>query len=894
MKTLRRVIVFAVILKAFAVILPGPGQELQAGNIHRQVFDGEILPGEYVAFRWNGRRLLPWKVPEESLTKKARRAIAVSPAWLRSDLAAKLNNLSAETQDSLAGIILAETDPRLIDEIAFSIARLSARELTGRRFNPRIIAENARLIYEADSLFDYVELIDYGEPSRGGDWMSTARYRLEGGEGIQEYYELPCEVYYWYVVFPRLGREALAFIDPLTGEYAPPDSGGVFWRDYLMHEDTDPKRCASRHFVMEYPNLIEQVPASGEAAELVLTHFDIDPIPLIVDSEGSPLLCVFAWPGNQLDGQVIATPIPVELEEPDEGTGLFENLLRAGNASAMLDTAIVPEGFEDVRIAILKDRDPFGEPTIERALSSMGFRFRVFGSDEIAEMLFADSGFVKIIIPSGQPRSFYERLAESDSLWQVWMSTRELSPNRVIQFHGATDPAFPGDNWFGIRMPWGFDCALSETNELSITGYPRLKNLLSGTDYLWDNQPLNIPGDQALSRKASALEVIGYFVTQNLPDRCAEVPFYYRGADLDTTFEGDASEYVQSLRTPHPHRSLYLHYGNCGEMMNLLSASCRAGLVPVRNMIAHPVDHVWNGVYLEGRWRTYTAVRSDRGTRFDDGVYTRKNHYSVMGCRPDGFVTNCIADYFDSTFIAEVRVSDSAGRPVDGATVTIMTHWYHGDPPPKTHAGIGWTDLTGVARIEVGIRRDYFVQVFTPLIDWPELVQDTSERARKDTIPRTDPVLERRRGMRPEPIPLVSADADTIPGDTVRYNVTLPIALLKDQPDVDSDAVFTPGQAPRFFLQTPERILHGYSSYLGCNFTRAEPQGSVDLYVMDLPNYDRFVAGETFVPACAFEDTDSLKFSLPSLQDGWFVVLSNRHRMAYGQVVRLHVDTRGH
>lgn len=883
--TLRGVIVFAAIVGVPAAI------GLQAKDI--QVFDGEIPPGEYAAFRWDGKRLTGWEVPGKSLTKKARRAINASPAWLRADLAAKLNDLSAEKQDSLAGIILDAADPGFIDEIAFSIAHLSLRELTDKRFDPRIIAENARLVYEADSLYDYVELIDYGNPRRGGDWMSTARYRLKGEEGTQEYYELPFEVYYWHVVFPRLGRERLAFVDPATGEHVPPDSGGVFWRDYLMHEDQDPKRCASMHFVMEYPNLIEQVPASAEAAELILTDFSIDPIPLIVDSAGAPLLCVFAWPGDQLDGQVIATTMPLELE-PDNLTGLFENLLRAGSASAMLDTAIVPEGFEDVRIAILKDRDPFGEPTIEQALDSLGYPYRVFGSDEIGEMLSADTGFIKIIIPSGQPRSFYERLAENDSLWRVWMGTREISSNRVIEFHGALDPANPEDNWFGIRMPWGFDCVLSETNEPCITGYPGLKNLLSGTDYLWDSQPLNIPGDQALSRKASALEAIGYFVTQNLPDRCAEIPFYYRGADFDTVFEGDGAEYVQSLRSPHPHRSLYLHYGNCGEVMNLLSASCRTGLVPVRNMIAHPVDHVWNQIYLEGKWRTYTAVRSDRGIRFDDGVYENKNHYSVMGCRPDGYVNNCIGDYFDSTFIAEVRVSDSAGRPVDGATVTIMTQWYHGDPPPKIHAGIGWTDLTGVARVETGTRRDYFVQVFTPLADWPELVVDTSERARNDTIPRTDPVLERRRGMRPEPIPLVCADVDTIPGDTVRYNVTLPIAVLRDQPDVDSNAVFAPGQAPRFFLQTPERVLHGYSSYLGCNFTRAEPQGSVDLFVMDSANYERFAAGEPFTAAYVFDDTDSLDFSLPSSKPSsdnkWFVVVSNRHRMAYGQVVRLGVE----
>ena len=886
--TLRGVIVFTVILEAFAVISPDWGQGLQAKDT--RVFDGEILPGEYLAFRWDGKRLVPCEVQEISLTRRARRAIAISPAWLRADLAAKLNSLPSEKQDSLAELILTAADSRFIDEIAFSIAHLSLRELTGQRFDPRIIAENARLIYEADSLFDYVELIDYGEPRRGRDWITTARYRLKGEEGPQEHYELPPQVYYWYVVFPKIGREPVVYLDPLTGEYASSDSGGVFWRDYFMHEDQDPKRCASRHFITEYPNLIEQVPASAEAAELIFTDFAIDPIPLIVDSNGSPLLCVFAWPGNQLDGEVIATTIPVELEETGEGTGLFENLLRAGNASAMLDTAIVPDGFEDVRIAILKDRDPFGEPTIERALSSMGFRYRVFSSDEIAEMLTADTGFIKIIVPSGQPRSFYEKLAEYDSLWQTWMNTRELSSNRVVEFHGARDPANPEDNWFGLEMPWGFTCALGETNEPYITGYPRLKNLLSGTDYLWDNQPLNIPGDQALSKGASALEVIGYFVTQNLPDRCAEIPFYYRGSDLDTTFEGDASEYVQSLRTHRPQRSLYLHYGNCGEVMDMLSASSRAGLVPVRNMIAHPVDHVWNEVYLEGKWRTYTAFRSDRGTRFDDGVYTRKNHYSVMGCRADGFVSNCIADYFDSTFIAEVRVSDSAGRPVDGATVTIMTQWYHGDPPPKIHAGIGWTDPAGVARVEAGIRRDYFVQVFTTLLDWPELVVDTSERARNDTIPRSDPVLERRRGMRPEPIPLVSAADDTVHGDTIRYEVSLPFVLPEERASTDSTVDFETEGAPHFVLTSPERVLHGFSSYLGCNFTRAEPQGSVDLYVMDLPNYHRFAAGESFVAACAFEEADSLNFSLPSLQDGWFVVLSNRHRMAYGQAIRLSVE----
>lgn len=857
-----------------------------------QIFEGKISPGEYVAFRWDGKSLTSWEVPETYLTKRARRAINLSPQWIQADLDAKLNSLTAEEQDSLAGFILDASDLRYIDEIAFTIAHISSREVTDRRFDPRIIAENARLIYEADSLLDYAELIDYGEQGRGRDWITTARYRLRGEEGSEEYYELPFEVYYWYVVFPRLGRERIAYLDLLTGEYASPDSGGVFWRDYFLHQNQEPKRCASTHFIMEYPNLLVQVPAIAEDAELILTDFLIDPIPLICDSEGKPLLCTFSWPGNQLDGEVIATTIPFELEGRDGQTGLLENLLRAGSASALLDTAIVPEGFEDVRIAILKDRDPFGEPTIEQALDSLGYPYQVFTSEEIPEMLTADTGFIKIIIPSAQPRSFFEKLTENDSLWQVWMNTRELSSNRVVEFHGALDPRYPEENWFGLRMPWGFTCERRRTGNLTVAGYPRLKDLLSETHYLWDNQPLNIPGNEALSRKPLALEAIGYFVTQNLPDRCAEIPYYYRGADLDTVFEGDAAEYVQSLRSAHPHRSLYLHNGNCGEVMNLLSAACKAGLIPVRNMIAHPVDHVWNQVYLEGRWRTYTAVRSDRGVRFADGVYEGRNHYSVMGCRPDGYITNCIGTYFDSTFIAEVRVTDSAGLPVDGATVTIMTDWSHGDPPPKIHAGIGWTDHAGVARIEVGIRRDYFVQVFTPIADWPELVVDTSERARKDTIPRENPVLERRRGMRPEPIALVSADADTIPGDTIRYEVTLPFVLPVDRESLDSTPPSTAGDAPHLLLTVPECVLHGYSSYLGCNFTRIDPEGSVDLYVMDSVNYERFAAGEPFTAAYVFEDADSLDFSIPTSDNEWFVVLSNRHRMAYGQVIRLGIEIR--
>jgi len=887
------------IVFALAAVLLGWAQEPQAGNAAFReaapaaltpIFEGEIPPGDYAAFRWHAHRLVAWKVPGSSLTEKASQALALSPKWLGAALASKLSSLPPESQDALSEVVLSAVDWRFIDEMAFCIAYLPMQELTAERFDPRILAENARLIYEAGRRLDYVELVETGEPTFSGDWKTTARYRLQGAEGAEEYYELPCEVYYWYVVLPKFGREQVKRIDPVTGEPVPPESGGVFWRGYMMHEDSDPRRCASTHFLMEHPHLIERVPSCAERAEFALADLAVDPIPLIVDSGGAPLLCTFAWPGDQMDAQVIATTIPVELDASQDGRGLLENLLRAGSASAMLDPGIVPEGFDDVRIAILKDRNPFGEPIIERALSSMGFKFSVFSSDRIAEMLAPESGFIKVVIPSGQPRLFYERLAESEPLWRDWMKTDELSRNRVVEFHGASDPAHPGDDWRGLRMPWGFSCAPLAAGELAVAGYPRLLDLLSGTRFLWNHRPLTVGGDEAVSGDTCALELIGYFVTQNQPDRCAEVPFYYRGPDADAGFEGDAAEYVQSLRSPYPQRSLYLHYGNCGEVGDLLSSAGRTALVPVRDAVTHPVDHVWNQVYLEGKWRSYTVFRSDCGIRFDDGVYTEKNHIAVMACRSDGYVDNIIREYFDSTFFAEVRVTDANGRPVDGATVTVMTDWTEGEPPPKTHAGMAWTDLSGVARVELGVGKDFFVQVYTPLEDCPELVADDSEKAAKDTEPRKDPVAERRRQKKPAPALLVPADGSEA-GKTVHHQVSLHFALPEDRATVDSAAYPEVDRGALLALNVPARILHGYSSYYDCDFTREEAGGSVDLYVMDAENFHRFAASEPCQAARVLQQVDSSELPLPSSDDEWFVVVSNRSRMAYGQVARLTVES---
>lgn len=83
------------------------------------------------------------------------------------------------------------------------------------------------------------------------------------------------------------------------------------------------------------------------------------------------------------------------------------------------------------------------------------------------------------------------------------------------------------------------------------------------------------------------------------------------------------------------------------------------------------------------------------------------------------------------------------------------------------------------------------------------------------------------------------------------------------------------------------RILHGCSSYFGCNFTQRQRGGKIDLFVVDRANYELFTRGEPFVAAHSLEDADSATLRLPTSSGEWFVIVFNVHRMAWGQVVNL-------
>ncbi len=163
------------------------------------------------------------------LTALAHQAVQRAPGWLQEELADNLGKFEPGFQDTLAQIILDADDP-YVDEIAYQVARMATVSLTNTLFSTDLIVENAQLIYEHDQTLQYVDVVDHGSAAAGGDYYSTTRYRVvDAGDTV--WVEIPREMYYWYVVHPKISDETVkksSEQDPRQSTY------GYFWRHYFF------------------------------------------------------------------------------------------------------------------------------------------------------------------------------------------------------------------------------------------------------------------------------------------------------------------------------------------------------------------------------------------------------------------------------------------------------------------------------------------------------------------------------------------------------------------------------------------------------------------------------------------------------------------------------------
>lgn len=177
----------------------------------------------------------------DSVTDLGAEAVAAAPAWLQQDLALSLRQLDTTLQDEYAGVILDLDDAYLTDEVAFTIAHLSPEVLSNTNFYPQLIVENAQLVYARDADLAYVTIDDVGEPGVDADYYSTTTYRVGLEDGSVEERTIPRDIYYWYLVHPRMEDETPFYVDPLGecmnyGTQCPvsPEEG-VFWRQFLWN-----------------------------------------------------------------------------------------------------------------------------------------------------------------------------------------------------------------------------------------------------------------------------------------------------------------------------------------------------------------------------------------------------------------------------------------------------------------------------------------------------------------------------------------------------------------------------------------------------------------------------------------------------------------------------------
>ena len=181
----------------------------------------------------NSSGTLLFEPPGSGLTASALEAVEKAPEWLQVDLADNFSRLSDSYQDLYADIILAASDP-YVDEIAFEIAHMAPQTLGNYFFHPEILEFNVSLLYDTDEFLAYADIMDYGTPSDGGDYYSTIEYKVYDTDTL--YLELPRDIYYWFVVHPKLHKELPDYINPATGLHADPPTG-VFWRDYLFNHN---------------------------------------------------------------------------------------------------------------------------------------------------------------------------------------------------------------------------------------------------------------------------------------------------------------------------------------------------------------------------------------------------------------------------------------------------------------------------------------------------------------------------------------------------------------------------------------------------------------------------------------------------------------------------------
>ena len=777
-----------------------------------------VWPGEHVAVAVGLEGgLTDLFDPSPSLTADALAAVEAAPAWLRERLEVRLGMVDAEKQDVLAALILEAPEQRLVDEIAFTIANSTEVDLLHESFDPTLFTENAEAVYDFAEWLPYAEIVELGDPA-SGDWQSTVRYSLTDASGGAYTSDLDPLDYYWWVVHPRIDYEADVRVDPLTGQpAAAPD--GVHWRRYLMESSLQAFDYRD-HYMLRFPEDLRGVDLELTASAY-LGDPSIYPIKLYTDLAGHGLL----YEIDIASGTIVASTLDLAWGWAHDGAGLLGNVVSYGNTNVSLHFMH--------ETALIADEIPWlDNPYLTAALSTN--EPVVLTSAELAD---ADlTAYDKIIVAADQGLAFYEAIADLATPLEDFARDHGVLQ---LDLHTTADLT-------GLVFPGGVTVHGPAPTSVVYEGQPLLADHIGGAELLWDGVDVDgDTGERPPPEGSNAFDTVGWWATQNMYDNVSERGQVAGGASIE--------------RSWYPQRIVHNHYGNCGELGDLLAGSGRASLMAVR-VIGSVEDHCWDEVLIGDQWIPWQVDWSDGATRInnplvgsDEDLGGGKTLSGINSLRGDGLSFSSIELYSDFVTL-EVTVTDREGTPLDGASLVVATEAFY-DASSFSLAGVAYTGPDGVATITMGDQRNYYIWVGSEADGG---LESDGDGDMSTTI-----------------ISLMASESQTTSGAVITEEVELDGEhALPRLAEVRGDgaAVATASGTVGHSWLAPE------GHYTGGRMLKATGSGNpVRWYLLDDANYAALASGSAFYALAAAEegrDFDLADVAVPDAERVWLVGLN--------------------
>ncbi len=776
---------------------------------------------------------------ELPLSEAAVGAVSLVPTWMQAQLSLTLSKLEQSRQDEIAALLNDHANDLALDELAYSIAAMSPEELSlsWQYRLLEVLEANATAIYAIDPWVGFADLVELDDGS------TTVEYHHDGGS-----YTIDKEIYYRHVVNPKLDMELPLFMDPESFSIDDPP-GGVHWRDWIFFSALEDGTWDYRsHWLRERPYAVDDDDLAVLEAVGFLGDFEVDPIVVVADDDERPLLVEIDW-GK---GSVLATTLDLEaahMDSHDFAANIFEYVQRRDVLEATEITLVVGDG---------------GEAGAELLthLEAEALPYELWDLGAGAPSL---DGYAKLAVPGGLSAEAYDTLfdAESAEAIEAFVSA---GGTLLLQ----ADPVL-GSSY---DYPCGVYFEQGAVGTPAFLGHPVLAESLAGIDSLWDGVRYDgLSGERPLADATSAVDAIGWFVTQNMFDNVSE----YAGTHSD--YDGERSVW--------PQRIMHNHFGNCGECQDMMTAAARAALIPTMNVWSIE-DHVWNEFYFEDGWHAWQVDWSDGPTRIDNGGVGADSTYgggkevsAIMGFHSNGFIADEHVALYTDTITATVTVFDSDGDPVPGAMVLVAVENYYYDQYLDQAAWVH-TDLNGQVEITLGDKRNFWFLAAAELEGQEVWAPYSIPDIQSGTYPNWfltneagDPVItaeEAVAGSSHEVSIPMGGRLERRPAQSDPPSGSLQVGL---DLDLVLDDVLLDVPASRSYLGWYAGLGYAYGGGL---IEALDEPGAVDLYLLSADNLALFEAGE------AFEVIDqerrigagSSSLSLATPADQLYLVISNR------------------